>query len=56
MKRKEREKTIHIDKEIHENVKMFCKKNGLKMKWWIQKTLEKEMKKMENVYDNIQNN
>lgn len=56
MTRKEREKTVSIDKEIHDKVKEFCEKNGLKMKWWIQKSLEKELKNTEELYDNLQNN
>lgn len=53
--RKENERTIHIDKEIHNKVKTFCNINGLKMKWWIAKTLSKEMKDTEKLYDNLQN-
>lgn len=41
----EKKKVVWIDKKVHDSLKEYCKDNGLKMKFVVEKGIEKQIQK-----------
>lgn len=48
MKDPKEKKVVHIHKDLHERLKVYCEKNGLKLNRFVEIIIEDKLKENEN--------